>query len=58
MERFIPKKRTALDGRVWWCVWDNERNYWSYYVVHGVYKTKKECEWDIYKYNSLFKEEK
>ena len=19
------RKRTAIDGRVWWCVWDNEK---------------------------------
>lgn len=50
-ERFIPKKRTALDGKVWWCVWDNETNDWSNYLCHGKYKTKKDCIWCINKYN-------
>ena len=22
--RFVPAKRTALDGRVWWCIFDNK----------------------------------
>lgn len=24
MARFVPAKRTALDGRVWWCVFDKK----------------------------------
>ena len=50
-ERFIPKKRIALDGKVWWCVWDNETNAWSNYLCHSKYKTKKDCIWCINKYN-------
>lgn len=22
--RFVPSKRTALDGRVWWCIFDKK----------------------------------
>lgn len=51
-ERFIPKKRIALDGKIWWCVWDNETNAWSNYLCHGKYKTKKDCIWCINKYNA------
>lgn len=44
MERFEARKRTALDGRVWWCVYDNERHAWSTFLCHGRYKTRKACE--------------
>lgn len=41
MERFTPIKRRALDGRLWWCIYDNERHAWSTYTAHGKYKTRK-----------------
>lgn len=44
MERFEARKRTALDGRVWWCVYDKERHAWSTFLCHGRYKTRKACE--------------
>ena len=44
MKRFEARKRTALDGRVWWCVYDNERHAWSTFLCHGRYKTRKACE--------------
>lgn len=43
MERFEPRKRTAIDGRVWWCVYDNAQNKWSTYLCFGKYKTKREA---------------
>lgn len=43
-ERFIPSKRTALDGKVWWCVYDTKRNCYSTYICHSKYKTKKRCQ--------------
>ena len=43
-KRFEPRKRTAIDGCVWWCVFDTERNNWSTFLCHGKYKTKKACE--------------
>lgn len=43
--RFIPKQRTALDGKIWWCVWDNAYNKWATYIkFKGKYKTKKSCQ--------------
>lgn len=42
-ERFTPGKRTALDGRIWWCVWDNENGAWSTFLCHGKYHTRKEA---------------
>ena len=40
--RFEPRRRTALDGRTWWCVWDNDRNGWSTFTHHAYrFKTRK-----------------
>lgn len=39
--RFTPKKRRALDGRIWWCIYDNRRNAWSTFLYHGKYTTRK-----------------
>lgn len=40
-ERFVPVKRTALDGVVWWVVYDNEEHCYSRFLCHGKYRTKK-----------------
>ena len=43
--RFCPKKRTAIDGCVWWCIFDNQRNEWSKYIFHfGKFKTRKAAQ--------------
>ena len=39
-----PRKRTALDGRVWWCVFDTSKNSWSTLICFGKYNTKLECQ--------------
>lgn len=41
---FEPRKRTALDGKTWWCVFDNKNMKWSAYTCFGQYKTKKVCQ--------------
>ncbi len=43
--RFVPVKRTALDGRQWWCVYDNEKGEWANATVLGgaKWKMKLEC---------------
>ena len=51
--RYEARQRTALDGRVWWCVYDTLNNKWSTNVYHGKYKTKKDCEYAISKINDL-----
>jgi len=54
-KRFIPLKRFALDGKMWWCVWDNMRHDWSTYTCHcGMYKTKKAAWADIQYYNVVW----
>jgi len=47
MERYTPKKRRAVDGRLWWCIYDNERHAWSTNTALGRYKTKKAAQWRI-----------
>lgn len=42
--RFVAAKRTALDGKEWWCIFDNEKNE---YVCGSKYKKKLECEAEI-----------
>jgi hypothetical protein len=45
---FKPVKRTALDGKVWWVIWDCvEQGYSSWYGLRGRYKRKKDCQGDI-----------
>lgn len=41
---FIPEKRVAFDGQVWWCVWDTLRHCWSTYLCHGKYRTRRMCQ--------------
>ena len=40
----VPRKRTALDGKVWWCVFDTEKQKFSTFLCYGKYKHKKDCE--------------
>ena len=57
--RFVPKKRTAIDGKVWWCVYDTVDGCYSKCLFHGKYKTKRSCEngikWSIREYNYVHK---
>lgn len=47
MDRFYPVKRTALDGVVWWVVWDNARKEYSSLLCFGKYRRKKDAEYAI-----------
>lgn len=51
------RKRTAIDGRVWWCVWDNEKGQWSTLTLFGRYKTKRGAELAIKYYEEQLKGE-
>ena len=44
MERYEPRKRTAIDGRVWWYVYDTIENRYSNLLRFAKYRTKKECQ--------------
>ena len=48
-----PRKRTALDGKVWWCVFDTNAWKWSTLWCFGKYKTKKDCQIAINSYKKL-----
>ena len=42
--QFEPRQRTAVDGKVWWVVYDKFSQQYSTLLCFGRYKTKKECE--------------
>lgn len=42
-----PRKRTALDGKTWWCVFDTKNMKWSTYTCFGRYKLKRDCQFAI-----------
>lgn len=50
----IPKKRTALDGKVWWCVYDLNKHTFSTLICFGKYKTKKDCLFAINKKEAIY----
>lgn len=51
-----PRKRVALDGKIWWCVFDTDNMKWSTLIVFKKYKLKRECQAAIDSYNR-FKEQ-
>lgn len=44
MKRYEPRKRTAIDCRVYWCVYDTLENKYSSMLCFTKYRTKKECQ--------------
>lgn len=54
------RKRTALDGKSYWCVFDTYNNKWSTLVCFEKYKTKKTCQFFIDKWteNNYFNKSK
>jgi hypothetical protein len=49
-----PRKRTALDGKTWWCVFDTGNMKWSTLVWFGKYRTKRDCQDAIDRYTENF----
>lgn len=45
-----PRKRTALDGKVWWCVFDTDKMEWST-ILFDKYKLKRDCQYAIDRWN-------
>ena len=39
--RYSAEKRTALDGKVWWCIFDHKE---CKYIAGYKYRTRTECE--------------
>lgn len=53
-QRFEPRKRTGLDGKVWWEIWDKDRNEWSTMVRHLFrFRTRKSAQFHIEYSNGL-----
>lgn len=50
------RKRIAIDGKVWWCVFDTYTMTWSTATVFTRYKRKKDCQYAIDKWNEILKE--
>ena len=48
LNRFEARKRRALDGRYYWCVWDKMRKDWAaWYGLDGKYRTRHQAETTI-----------
>lgn len=56
MRRFRPVKRTALDKKVYWVVYDTVNHNYSHIVYFGKYRTKKECQFAIDKFEKAINE--
>ena len=41
---FVPAKRTAVDGRMWWVVMDAATRKYSGLLCFGKYRTRKDCQ--------------
>lgn len=53
--RFSPTRRTAIDGKEWWVVYDNkEKKYTTLLPIGGKYKTKKDCQYAIDRFIEKF----
>lgn len=53
MNIFKPVKRTAVDGRVWWVVYNVVDKDYSKIVYFGKYRTRKDCQYAIDKFNNV-----
>lgn len=53
-----PRKRVAIDGKTWWCVFDTETMKFSSLAWFYRYKTKKDCQYAIDYYLWKLKTEK
>lgn len=42
--KYEARKRTALDGKTWWCVFDNTTQSWCTLTCFGKYRLKRDCE--------------
>lgn len=54
MDRFETSRRTAIDGKTWWCVYDRLKGCWSTFLCHGKYKTRMEALETIRNGNKLW----
>ena len=52
-DKLEPRKRTAADGRTWWCVYNTTKNEWSTITYFGKYRTKCSCKFAINFFNTF-----
>ena len=50
---FEPRQRIALDGKVWWMVYNRYKQEFSTLTCFGEYKTKKDCQLAIDNYKEV-----
>ena len=50
MSYLEPRKRIALDGRVWYCIYNTKTHKWSVNPWHGKYSRKKDAQYAIDRY--------
>ena len=50
---FEPRQRTALDGKVWWMVYNRYKQEFSTLTCFVNYNTKKDCQWAIDYYKEV-----
>lgn len=50
-----PRKRTAIDGKIWWVVYDTGLQKYSTLVCFGKYRTKSACQIAIDHYASTWR---
>ena len=50
---FEPRQRTALDGKVWWMVYNRYKQEFSTLTCFGKYNTKKDCQLAIDNYKEV-----
>ena len=50
---FEPRQRTALDGKVWWVVYNRYKQEFSSLTCFGKYNTKKDCQLAIDNYKEV-----
>ena len=48
-----PRERTTVDGKTWWVVFDKDTQKYSTLTCFGKYKSKKDCQYAIDKYNEV-----
>ena len=46
-----PRKRTAIDGKIWWVVYDTDLKKYSTLICFCKYRTKSACQIAIDYYN-------
>ena len=52
-DKLEPVKRTSIDGKTWWCVYNTTKQEFSTNTYFGRYKTKSACKFAINFFNTF-----